>query len=187
MRTALLLLSALSYLTATAQNSPPPKVVKDEAKPMTLQPLPSAAPILDRPGEERMTWKFAGDFDVPPAHPKCAELVGEPRKSCTAQEVLTEIKTRLKAVPPATLPPASVRIVVDFDVDQYGDVKRIGVVYAGDQALANQIIVALYGLPKFNPATKEGARAVSHCTFDYSPALLFAKDEDQGVMKDKPE
>jgi hypothetical protein len=176
MRLLLLLLAISTSLATMAQQTPPPKVVKDEAKEMKLEPLPSAAPILDRPGEERMDWAFTGTFDVPPTHPNCKDLAGEPRKACTAEQVLAEIKARLKAVPPATLPPASVRIVVNFDVDQFGLVKQIAVEYSGDKALANQIIVALYGLPKFLPATKDGARAPSHCTFDYAPSLLFEAD-----------
>ena len=176
MRLHLLLLASCTAFATNAQETQPPKVVKDEAKEMKLAPLPSAAPILDRPGEERMGWAYTGAFDVPPAHPNCKELAGEPRKACTAEHVLTEIKERLKAVPPATLPPASVRIVVNFDVDPFGLVKQIAVEYSGDKALANQIIVALYGLPKFLPATKDGARTPSHCTFDYAPSLLFEED-----------
>lgn len=173
MRFAISLMLLLSVQFVTAQETAPPKVQKSEAKEMTVQPMSSAAPKLDRPGDERMSWNYAGDFDVPPSHPACQELGGDPRKACNALQVLTEIRSRLKAVPPTTKPVGSARIKVDFDVNQFGDVKQINVDYAGDKGLANQIIVALYGLPKFLPATKEGARAMGHCSFEYAPSLLF--------------
>ena len=37
------------------------------------------------------------------------------------------------------------------------------------------MITALYGLPKFIPATNNGVRAGSHCSFSYAPSLLFKK------------
>jgi len=167
-----LLLLALP-LSLCAQQNPPPKVVKDAPKEMKAAPLSSAAPIIERPGEESMAWSFTGDHDVPPAHPGCKDLTGDGRGSCTAHQVLAEIKARVKTVPPANKPPGGERITVDFDVNQFGDVKQIAVDYGGDNVLANQIIVALYALPKFAPATKAGARSTGHCRFEYAPALLF--------------
>ena len=175
MRLTSSLILLLSVQFVTAQETAPTKVQKSEAKELKVQPMSSAAPMLDRPGDERMSWNYTGDFDVPPSHPSCQELSGDPRKACNAQQVLTEIRSRLKAVPPTTKPVESVRIKVDFDVNQFGDVKQINVDYAGDKRLANQIIVALYGLPKFLPATKEGARAMGHCSFEYAPSLLFGE------------
>src|SRR4051812_20445866 len=98
MRIAVLLV-LLFPLSSMAQGTPAPKVVKSAPQEMKAQPLSSAAPILDRPGEERMAYDYTGDFDVPPAHPTCKDLAGEPRRSCTAQEVLAVIKARLKAMP----------------------------------------------------------------------------------------
>jgi hypothetical protein len=169
MRRLFLLFTALPLLTH-AQQTVPAKGTPEAAK---TAPLSSAAPILDKPGEERMTWNYTGTFEIPPTHPACGDMAGEPRKACTAEHVLAEIKSRLKAVPPTTKPPASVMINVDFDVNAFGEVKQITVDYAGDPVLANQIIVALYGLPKFIPANNAGARAPSHCSFAYAPSLLF--------------
>ena len=123
MRFASSLILLLTVQFATAQETAPPKVQKSEAKEMTVQPMSSAAPMLDRPGDERMSWTYTGDFDVPPSHPACQELSGDPRKACNAQQVLTEIRSRLKAVPPSTKPVESVRIKVDFDAlrEEFGE------------------------------------------------------------------
>ena len=44
----------------------------------------------------------------------------------------------------------------------------------GDEPeLAKAVIVALYGLPKFDPAKKDSARVIDHCIFTYAITELF--------------
>ncbi len=172
MRLAALFLATVPF-ALLAQQTPPPKVVKDAPKEMKAAPLSSAAPILDRPGEERMTWTCTTEVDVAPAHPACKELAGDPRKGCTGEQVMAEIKAKVKPLPPEKRPPVSEMIKVEFDVNPYGDVKQPTLDYAGDKSLADQIMLALYALPRFAPATKGGARSAAHCVLEFAPTLLF--------------
>ena len=90
---------------------------------------------------------------------------------CTAQAVLRQIRSKLKAEAPAYLD----MVVVDFDIDEYGDVKTIRANCASEPELGRAVIVALYGMPKFIPAKSDATRVPSHCTFQYPVADLFAK------------
>ena len=154
------------------------RIVKDPPKEMKAAPADSAKaalPTMSREDMEQMEFQYIGAFTEAPAHPTCKDATGDQRKSCTAQQVLNEIRSRLEADPPATPPPATARVKVGFDVNQFGDVKGITVNYAGNDKMSEAVIAALYGLPKFLPATNNGVRAGSHCSFSYAPALLFEK------------
>jgi hypothetical protein len=122
---------------------------------------------------------ITGVFTTPSSHAACAKGKpgtkagdsGEDRVACTAEEVLEQIRSKLKAEAPAYMDV----VVVDFDIDEYGDVKTIRANCASEPDLGKAVIVALYGMPKFIPAKKEGTRVASHCTFHYPVASLFAK------------
>jgi hypothetical protein len=122
---------------------------------------------------------ITGAFSVPSAHPACAKSPpkskagssAEDMVKCTAEEVLKQIRSKLKAEAPAYLD----MVVVDFDIDQYGDVKSIRANCSSEPELGQAVIVALYGMPKFIPAKKDAARVASHCTFQYPVADLFTK------------
>ena len=122
---------------------------------------------------------ITGAFTVPSSHAACSK--GKPGQKtgsgveddlkCTADEVLKQIRSKLKAEAPAYMD----MVVVDFDIDEYGDVKAIRANCASEPELGKAVIVALYGMPKFIPAKKEAVRVRSHCTFQYPVADLFAK------------
>ena len=122
---------------------------------------------------------ITGTFTVPSAHPACAKAKpgtkqgsgAEETVGCTAEEVLKQIRSKLKAEAPAYLD----MVVVDFDIDEYGDVKTIRANCASEPELGKAVIVALYGMPKFIPAKQAAVRVRSHCTFQYPVADLFAK------------
>ena len=136
-------------------------------------PPPTAASV--KSGDHLIT----GAFTVPSTHPACSkgkpgQITGsgvEDNLKCTAEEVLKQIRSKLKAEAPAYMD----IVVVDFDIDQYGDVKTIRANCASELELGKAVIVALYGMPKFIPAKKDAARVASHCTFQYPVADLFAK------------
>lgn len=157
------------------------RIVKDPPKEMQAAPAASAGtsapnvPTLSKEDMEQMEFQYIGTFTEGPAHPACAEATGDERKACTAHQVLAEIRSHLEAEPPASLPPAASRVKVGFDVNQFGDVKAITVNYAGNDQMSEAVVAALYHLPKFLPATNNGVRAGSHCSFSYAPALLFRK------------
>ena len=113
-----------------------------------------------------------GAFTAPCVHPDCAKAkTAEEKVGCTAGKVLERIKANLKAEAPAYLDV----VVVDFDIDEYGEVKTIRANCSSEPELGKAVIVALYGLPKFIPAKKDAARARAHCTFEYPVADLFGK------------
>ena len=146
-------------------------IQRSEGTEMAPAPIDPRQPLPD--GTRPMTWAFTGDHAEPPAHPSCLEGSATERQACTGEAVLNEIRGKIKLAAPETMPPASVRVQVDFDVNQFGDVKQVNVTYGGDVSISRSIITALYALPKFIPAKKEGFRTASHCSFSYAPALLF--------------
>ncbi len=146
----------------------------------TPAPPPAATPAP--PGRTTVqsgNHMISGAFTSPSSHPECikgkpgtkAGSSAEDHVECTAQAVLNQIRSKLKAEAPAYLD----MVVVDFDIDEYGDVKTIRANCASEPELGKAVIVALYGMPKFIPAKKDAARAASHCTFQYPVADLFIK------------
>lgn len=178
MRTLLSLFALLLMVTAHAQEGGKVhRIVKDppkEMKPAT-DTTGKVIDVMSKEDMKRMEFNYTGAFTEAPAHPECKDATGDQRKACTAQQVLGTIRANLKATPPATPPPDYARVRVSFDVNQFGDVKAVAVNYGGDDTMSQAIIAALYNLPKFVPATNNGVRASSHCSFSYAPALLFAE------------
>ena len=175
--TALLLTIACSFNLNAQDVGKVHRVVKDEPKEMkpVVDSTGKVIDVLDKQEMKQMEFQYTGAFTEAPGHPSCKDAVGEERKACTAKQVLNEIRARLQATPPAVPPPDYARVRVSFDVNQFGDVKGITVNYGGDDNMSEAVITALYGLPKFLPATNNGLRAASHCSFSYAPALLFKK------------
>lgn len=155
----------------------PPPPATPAAEPPTTSPEIPAVPARQtiQSGDHMIT----GAFNTPSMHPACAKatpgaktaLNAADHVKCTAEEVLKQIRSKLKAEAPAYLD----RVVVDFDIDEYGDVKTIRANCASEPELGKAVIVALYGMPKFTPAKMDAARVASHCTFQYPVADLFAK------------
>jgi len=118
---------------------------------------------------------ITGAFTSPSSHPECTRSKAgssvEDNVKCTAEAVLRQIRSKLKAEAPAYLD----MVVVDFDIDEYGDVKTIRANCASEPELGKAVIVALYGMPKFIPAKRDAARVASHCTFQYPVVDLFTK------------
>lgn len=169
MRAPLCLL-ILSSTLLRAQEGDKPKVIRSEPVEMApagnvVRTSMSSTVAADPP-------MISGDFTESSAHPKCTttKAVAE-RTKCTADEVLAHLREHLKAAPHKEAQVVS----VDFDVDEYGEVKAVRADAAGDPALGQALIAALYGMPKFVPAQKANARAAAHCTFQYPVADLFTK------------
>ncbi len=155
------------HLVTPQEPKPAPTVVIDTSGTTTE--------IFSREEMQQMEWRFTGTFTEAAAHPLCAQLAGDERKSCTAMQVLNEIRSRLEATPPAAPPPDYARVRVSFDVDRYGEVRSITVNYGGDDAMSQAVVTALYALPKFAPAVHDGTKTACHCSFSYAPSLLFKK------------
>ncbi len=153
-----------------------------DTRPASATPVATSPAAPANPGRSTVQFgehMITGAFTVPSTHPACAK--GKPGQNagsraedavkCTAEEVLKQIRSKLKAEAPAYMDV----VVVDFDIDEYGDVKTIRANCASEPELGQAVIVALYGLPKFIPAKRDAARVPSHCTFQYPVADLFAK------------
>ncbi len=168
---------AFSYAVDDLFPAPPEAASAATSVPATTSteapPPPAAASV--RSGDHLIT----GAFTVQSIHPACAKMKAgtktgagaEEQVACTAAEVLKQIRSKLKAEAPAYMD----MVVVDFDIDEYGDVKTIRANCASEPELGKAVIVALYGMPKFIAAKKDAARVASHCTFQYPVADLFTK------------
>jgi hypothetical protein len=118
----------------------------------------------------------SGDHDVAPAPATCVEKQGQPRLNCLSNEVLAAIRAKMdpadagKSYPSAT-------VVVTFVINQFGDMKDIRVEHQGTADLSKKVIVALYALPKFTPATKGGSNVGSTVKVTYAYEALFAPEK----------
>ncbi len=161
-----ILLFAIATMTSAQSDTTKMKVVKSD--PVEMKYLLS----LSKTSLNLPPAVITGDFTVSCAHPACGKgKTAEERAACTAMEVLKEIKAHLKVEPPAYLD----QVNVDFDVDIYGYVKTIRANCGTAPELGKAVIIALYGLPQFIAAQKDGTRAASHCTFSYASSDLFTK------------
>jgi hypothetical protein len=116
-----------------------------------------------------------GDYDVAPAPPACTELAGEARLNCVSSEVLAAIRKGMDQDAQAA-GPHSHPVLISFVINQFGDMKDIRVEHTGSSDLPKKVIVALYALPKFVPAKKNGASVGTTLNITYPYAALFTKE-----------
>lgn len=167
---AILCLLILCSTLACAQEGAKPKVIKSE--PVEMAPAGNVVRTSMSSSVAADPPMISGDFTESSAHPKCTTTKATAQRTkCTADEVLAHLREHLKAAPHQEAQVVS----VDFDVDEYGEVKSVRADAAGDPALGQALIAALFGMPKFEPAKKGATRTASHGHFSYPIEDLFAK------------
>ena len=119
--------------------------------------------------------KVTGEYDVAPAPPACAELAGEARQNCISVEVLAAVRKGLDQNAQAS-GPHSHPVLITFVINQFGDMKDIRVEHTGSSDLPKKVIVALYALPKFVPAKKDGSSVGTTVSITYPYEALFSKE-----------
>lgn len=152
---------------AVAQEEKPATVVRSGSMEMkAVDERPNSVIILSPAAAK-------GDFDVAPAHPECAGKEGQESLDCTAARVRKLIVEKL-GEPSLDLEQwGSSAVGIHFSINQFGEVKDIRVDHSGDQQLSKQVIIALYDLPKFDPATNKGTAVNSTMEVNYRYEDLF--------------
>lgn len=119
--------------------------------------------------------KVTGEFDVAPAPPACAESEGQARLNCISTEVLAAIR---KGSDPSAdrSGPHSYPVLITFVINQYGEMKDIRVEHTGASDLPKKVIVALYALPKFIAARKDGRAVGATVSITYPYEALFSTE-----------
>ena len=154
-------LSAQEKATPRIEKSAPVELVNPDAKPTSIAP-PTAVTIQ-------------GDHDTPPAPQACKEKSGQVLLDCISREVLTAIRAKMNPAD-ATSGPHAYPVIVMFQVNQYGEMDDVRVEHTGSADLPKKVIVAVYGLPTFVPASKGGVAVGTNVTVTYPFEALFAKD-----------
>lgn len=167
------LLPILAFITSVlyAQvETGTPKIVRSEGIEMKAINL---EPAVD---QEVAPPNSTGDFDTPPCHPDCAKAEGQACLDKTSSLVLAKLKGAM-GTPVADLAThGNSPVSVSFAINQFGDMKDIRVQeLVGDKELYQKIMVALYDLPKFAPAIKDGAATGATMHLNYRYADLFEK------------
>ncbi len=116
-----------------------------------------------------------GDFDAVPAHPECTGKKGQESLDCTAALVQALIVEKLEAPTLDMEQWGSSVVGIRFTINQFGEVKDIRVDHSGDRELSQQVILALYDLPKFNAAAKDGQAVNSTMEVNFRYEDLFNK------------
>ena len=153
-----------------AQEPVTPTVVKSDGVEMkAIKAEPASAMAVAPPSA-------TGEFDTPPSHPDCAKAEGQACLDRTSSLILTKLKSSMGA-PSQDLATHGDQVVsISFGINQFGDMKDIRVQeQVGDKDLYQKIMVALYDLPKFTPAIKNGAATGATMHINYSYADLFGK------------
>ncbi|MCB0770531.1 MAG: hypothetical protein KDC00_09010 [Flavobacteriales bacterium] len=117
----------------------------------------------------------SGSYDIAPAPPSCADTEGDGRLNCLSTEVLAAVRKRMDQGAQASGPHAR-PVSISFAIDQFGDMKDIRVEHTGSSELPKKVIVALYALPKFIPAKKDGASVGTTVSISYPYEALFVED-----------
>lgn len=153
----------------TAQDTT--KVVK--SKPMQIKAIKAS----DFTSSESKV-EVKGDYDMPFAHPACAELDGDERKGCTNNALIENIKANFNYDPAAAGKhvDADDAVEIKFSINQFGNVKSIHVVYTGDPRITQSIIQALYSVPRMLPAKKEGKSVPCSVSMSVPYDVLFTQD-----------
>ncbi len=69
--------------------------------------------------------------------------------------------------------PHSQPVLITFAINQFGEMKDIRVEHTGSSDLPKKVIVALYALPRFVPAKKDGASVGTVISLSYPYDALF--------------
>ncbi len=158
-----------SFSIAMAQEEKPATVVKSGGMEMkAVDERPNSVIILS-PASAK------GDFDKLPHHPECEGKEGQESLDCTAAQIRKLSAEKLGAPGLDMEQWGSSAVAINFTINQFGEVKDIRVDHSGDQELSKKLIVALYDLPKFDPATKEGKAVNSSMQVNYRYEELFRK------------
>ena len=158
-----------SSAIATAQEEKPATVVKSGGMEMkAVDERPNSVIILSPAAAK-------GDFDKLPFHPECEGKIDQESLDCSATQIRKLIGEKL-GEPSLDLEQwGSSAVGINFTINQFGEVKDIHVDHSGDQDLSKKVIIALYDLPKFNAATKEGKAVNSSMQVNYRYEDLFRK------------
>jgi hypothetical protein len=154
---------------ATAQGEKPTTVVKSGSLQMKAADEKPINVLILAPATAK------GDFDVPPAHPECAEREGQESLDCTSVHIQRSIARQL-GEPSLNMEQWGSSVVgVTFNINQYGELKDVRVDHSGDGTLSQQVMLALYDLPKFEAATKDGNTVHSSMQVNYRYEDLYRK------------
>lgn len=165
---ATLLTTCLSSI-AMAQEEKPATVVRSGSMEMkAVDERPNSVIILSPA-------TAAGDMDKVPYHPDCEGKVGQESLDCSAAEIRQLIAEKLGDPALEMEQWGSSAVGIGFTINQFGEVKDIRVDHSGDQELSKKVIIALYDLPKFIPASKEGKAVNSSMQVNYRYEDLFRK------------
>ena len=147
----------------------------DNAKsaPKEMTNLAPNESVMD--GSAKVGVAIVGDHDIAPAPLSCADKTGEFRNDCMYHQVLAAIRSKMGAQDPND-GAVAYPVAISFVVNQFGDLKSIRVDHTGSAELPNKVVMALYDMPTFAPATKAGTNVGSTVTITYPYQSLFAKD-----------
>lgn len=167
---SILIIGGTLGLSAQEKTAPVPRIEKSapvemanpDAKPASIAP-PTAVTIQ-------------GDHDTPPAPQACKGKSGQVVLDCLSREVLAAIRAKMDPLD-ATSSVSPALVVVTFVINQFGDMKDIRVEYNGTSDLSKKVIVALYTLPKFAPATKDGSNVGTSVKVTYPYKALFEAEK----------
>jgi len=140
--------------------SAPIEMQADPSKTVTSTPIPEKNVVV------------SGDPDLAPAPAACKEKAAQERLDCLSREVLGAIRAKLSESD-AGIGSHANPVVINFTVNEYGEMEGIKVDNASSTDLPKKIIVALYALPTFAPAEKGGKTIGTKVTVTYPYDALF--------------
>ncbi len=157
-------------LLATALFAQEPAMRVDKSAPIEMQADPSKT-VTSTPIPEKNV-VVSGDPDLAPAPAACKEKAAQERLDCLSREVLGAIRAKLSESD-AGIGSHANPVVINFTVNEYGEMEGIKVDNASSTDLPKKIIVALYALPTFAPAEKGGKTIGTKVTVTYPYDALF--------------
>jgi hypothetical protein len=161
----ILLCSAMFQIRA--QEEKPVTVVKPGTTEMKAADERPAGVIILSPATA------TGDFDVPPAHPECVEMEGQEMLDCTSKKILELVKQKTETPMLDMEQWGTSHVSINFSIDQFGGVKDTRVEHSTDKDLHKKVILGMYELPNFQPATKDGKSTGSSMQVNYRYEELF--------------
>lgn len=157
-------------LFATALSAQEPVMRIEKSVPVEMQADPKkTAPSAT---VQQMNVVVSGTPDVVPAPAACKEKTKQDRLDCMHGEVLTALRAKLTEADAGAGPLGS-PVVISFAINEYGEMKDIHVDNASSPDLPKKVIVALYAMPKFAPAEKDGKTIGTKVTVSYPFDALF--------------
>lgn len=153
-----------------AQETETPTIIKSDGIEMqAINPDPAPDMAIAPPSA-------TGEFDTPPSHPDRGKAEGQACLDRTSALILAKLKESMGTPSQDLATHGNDVVSISFGINQFGDMKDIRVQeLVGDKNLYQKIMVALYDLPKFTPAMKDGAAAGATMRVNYRYADLFGK------------